>query len=136
MDSLILARKKYTAHKASAKQCGIAFLLTFEQWWKIWQTSGHWDDRNKGYMMTRPKHADPYAVGNAKIATAKQCYENRKYELLTTRLPKGTLERIETALEGREKQADFARTAIAAELARRERRGSAAKAGGMPARPE
>jgi hypothetical protein len=42
-------------------------------------------------------------------------------EHLLARLPNGTLQRIEAVLEPREKQADFARTAIAAELAKRER---------------
>jgi hypothetical protein len=48
-------------------------------------------------------------------------------ERLLVRLPKGTLRQIKAVLEDQEKQADFARTAIAAELARRERRGSAGK---------
>jgi hypothetical protein len=43
------------------------------------------------------------------------------HERLMARLPKGTLQRIEAALQDKEKQADFARTAIAAELKRRER---------------
>jgi hypothetical protein len=42
------------------------------------------------------------------------------HERLMARLPRGTLRRIEAALEGPEKQADFARTAIASELQRRE----------------
>ena len=43
------------------------------------------------------------------------------HERLMARLPKGTLARINAVLEPPEKQADFARTAIAAELKRRER---------------
>jgi hypothetical protein len=42
-------------------------------------------------------------------------------ERLLARLPKGTLARIEAALEDKEKQADFARSAIATELKRRKR---------------
>jgi hypothetical protein len=42
-------------------------------------------------------------------------------ERLLARLPKGTLRQIEVVLRGKEKQADFARTAIATELKRRER---------------
>jgi hypothetical protein len=41
-------------------------------------------------------------------------------ERLLARLPKGTLRRIEAVLDGNEKQADFARRAIASELERRE----------------
>lgn len=40
-------------------------------------------------------------------------------ERLFVRVPKGTLRQIKNALEAREKQADFARKAIAAELDRR-----------------
>ena len=40
-------------------------------------------------------------------------------ERLMARLPKGTLHRIKAALQDKEKQADFARTAIASELERR-----------------
>jgi hypothetical protein len=42
------------------------------------------------------------------------------FDRLLARLPKGTLRRIEAVLEEGEKQADFARTAIATELTRRE----------------
>jgi hypothetical protein len=43
------------------------------------------------------------------------------HERLMARLPKGTLAQIEVVLKDKEKQADFARKAIAAELKRRER---------------
>src|ERR1044072_2526371 len=63
-------RKKYTQHKANAKQRGIAFLLTFDEWWAVWQESGKWALRgpNVGqYCMSRFGDSGPYAVGNVFI---------------------------------------------------------------------
>jgi hypothetical protein len=79
MDDLIRdARRKYSAHKSSAKQRGIPFLLTFEQWWQIWQKSGHWEERGHPYMMMRSKDEGPYAVGNVRIATGAQNAEDNR----------------------------------------------------------
>ena len=39
-------RGRYHQHKTSAGKRGIPFLLTFEEWWDIWQTSG--SGRNAG----------------------------------------------------------------------------------------
>ena len=64
------ARRKYGEHKRSAQQRGIPFLLSFEQWWRIWQKSGHWDQRGATYVMSRPMDTGPYAVGNVAIVTS------------------------------------------------------------------
>jgi hypothetical protein len=77
INTMLSTRKKYSAHKGSAKQRGIPFLLTFEQWWQIWQESGHWEERGR-YQMTRPKDEGPYAVGNVKIATGAQNWEESR----------------------------------------------------------
>jgi hypothetical protein len=66
-------RARYFNHKARAKRRGIPFLLTFDEWWKIWQDSGHWEERGirKGqYVMCR-KGPDigAYEIGNIFIAT-------------------------------------------------------------------
>lgn len=61
---------KYVAHKGRCKHTGMAFLLTFEQWWKIWQDSGHWEARGRKvgqYVMARDGDIGPYAVGNVSI---------------------------------------------------------------------
>jgi hypothetical protein len=68
-------RSKYSAHKADAKRRGIAFELTFEEWLKIWETSGHFEDRGRRanqYHMARHGDRGPYAVDNVKIITASQ----------------------------------------------------------------
>ena len=47
---------KFWHHKFGARKRGISFLLTFDEWWKIWQDSGHWEERGtKGgqYVMAR-----------------------------------------------------------------------------------
>jgi hypothetical protein len=77
-EQIASARYKYSKHKSSAKQRGIPFLLTFEQWWQIWQESGHWEKRGCPYMMTRLKDEGPYAVGNVRIATGAQNAEDRQ----------------------------------------------------------
>jgi hypothetical protein len=64
-------RGKYTRHKVNAKRRGVAFLLTFEQWWHIWDVSGKWPLRGNRagmYAMLRIADAGPYSVANVYIA--------------------------------------------------------------------
>lgn len=66
------AKEKYRHHKAQAKQRGIPFLLTFEEWCDIWQKSGKWDQRGckKGqFCMTRIGDVGPYSFNNVVIKT-------------------------------------------------------------------
>jgi len=61
---------KYIQHKSHSKSRGIDFQLTFEEWWDIWDKSGHWQDRGRGlgkYCMSRIGDLGPYAVGNVFI---------------------------------------------------------------------
>ncbi len=63
--------KCYTQQKSNAKQRGVEFLLTFEEWKAIWLESGRWDKRGRGrgkYCMCRIGDAGPYAAGNVFIA--------------------------------------------------------------------
>jgi hypothetical protein len=63
-------RKAYTQHKSNAKQRGIPFLLTFEEWKEVWLASGKWELRGRGadkYCMCRTGDAGAYAVGNVFI---------------------------------------------------------------------
>lgn len=62
--------KKYKAHKRSARERDIGFLLTFDEWIKIWMDSGHWHQRGRRvgeYCMARPGDQGTYEVGNVKI---------------------------------------------------------------------
>jgi hypothetical protein len=63
-------RSKYTQHKHAAKQRGIPFLLTLDQWLNTWINSGHLHERGCGvgkYCMGRVGDQGPYAVDNVKI---------------------------------------------------------------------
>ena len=67
---------KYLYQKHNSIKRGIPFLLTFEEWWDIWQQSGYWEQRGcrKGqYVMSRYNDVGPYAVGNVFI---QQCGSN------------------------------------------------------------
>src|ERR1700691_4303747 len=63
---------KFYGHMARAKRRGIPFELTFNEWWDIWTSSGHWNERGRyrhQYVMARHGDVGPYAVGNVKIIT-------------------------------------------------------------------
>ena len=63
-------RIAYASHKCSAKKRGIPFLLTFEEWHKIWQDSGKLRGRGSDlYCMARHNDTGPYAIGNVSIIT-------------------------------------------------------------------
>ena len=69
---------KYSQHKGNAKLRGVPFLLTFEEWWSIWQESGNWEQRGarRGqYVMARYGDTGPYAVGNVRICLARENYD-------------------------------------------------------------
>ncbi len=75
-------RHKYACHKSKAKQRGIAFNLTYEQWWDIWQQSGKWEQRGarKGcYVMSRYNDVGAYEIGNVFIQPHE---ENRREAML------------------------------------------------------
>jgi hypothetical protein len=64
---------QYSDHKKRAKLRGIPFRLTYEQWLKIWEDSGHLHERGtrRGqYVMARNGDKGPYAIGNVRIVTA------------------------------------------------------------------
>ncbi len=68
-------RGRYNQQKAHAKQRGIEFLLSFDEWIGIWISSGHFEDRGRGagaYNMCRIGDKGPYAVGNVFIGTVEQ----------------------------------------------------------------
>lgn len=66
-----IAFRQFQTHRSGAKKRGIAWHFTFEQWWSIWESSGHWEQRGRGtgtYVMCRNGDLGPYAVGNVFIA--------------------------------------------------------------------
>lgn len=69
---------KYSQQRNSAKQRAIPWRLTFAEWWRIWQESGHWDERGrgKGYCMARWADDGPYSVDNVYICTIGQNFSD------------------------------------------------------------
>jgi NUMOD3 motif len=68
-------KQAYGSSKTRAKHRGIPFLLTFDEWWKIWQDSGNWERRGSRrgqYVMARYKDRGAYAIGNVRICTAAE----------------------------------------------------------------
>lgn len=62
----------YFQQKRNAETRGIAWEMTFPQWWKLWQDSGHWAYRGRGkynYCMSRREDKGPYSPANVKIIT-------------------------------------------------------------------
>lgn len=67
-------RKAFTQQKSSAKARGIAFLITFDEWKKVWLESGKWEKRGCGankYCMCRIGDIGAYEVGNVFIEKNK-----------------------------------------------------------------
>jgi hypothetical protein len=61
---------KYHVHKNGAKKRGIGFLLSFEEWWSIWEP--FWDRRGRtkdSLVMCRYGDTGPYAKDNVYIDT-------------------------------------------------------------------
>jgi hypothetical protein len=72
-------RHKFNEHRANSAKRGIEFTLSIEEWWSIWNESGHWNDRGIGdptkYVMARHNDSGAYSVGNVYITL---CGENTK----------------------------------------------------------
>lgn len=61
---------QYSVQKRHSKQRDISWELTFDQWWTIWQESGHWEERGPGgYAMCRAGDVGPYSELNVRIDT-------------------------------------------------------------------
>lgn len=72
---IFFQKRKYREHKCSTTPRNIEFKLTYEEWWDIWEKSGHWEERGnkKGqYVMSRKGDEGPYEVGNVFIQTTEK----------------------------------------------------------------
>ncbi len=79
-NNLSIDRTKYFDHKDNSRRRNIPFLLTFEEWLRIWVDSGHYHERgfrNGQYVMSRFGDKGPYSIDNVKIILAE---ENRKFK--------------------------------------------------------
>lgn len=78
------SKGRFNAQKNGAKERNIDFLLSFEEWWGIWQDSGMWESRGRGLgkaCMSRLNDKGPYSIGNVKI----QLQSENQREYLTRR---------------------------------------------------
>jgi hypothetical protein len=92
----------FQKHRIRSLDRGIEFLLTFEEWLKIWTDSGHLYERGQGkekYCMARYKDKGPYAVGNVRICKNRENQE----ELLAN--PEKLVE-IGSAMRGKKHRID------------------------------
>lgn len=65
-------RQRYEQHRRNAALRGIAFLLTFEEWWAWWQEDGRWEKRGRrggALVMARKGDVGPYSLENIYCAT-------------------------------------------------------------------
>lgn len=72
---MAIGRQQYALQKFHSGQRHIPFKLTFEQWWSIWQQSGHWHERGRKrgeYVMARYGDRGSYVAGNVKIITNEE----------------------------------------------------------------
>jgi hypothetical protein len=62
-------RGRYSKQKRHAKERGIPFLLTFEQWWELWEP--YWEQRGRSnasaLCMARFNDQGAYEIGNVEI---------------------------------------------------------------------
>lgn len=68
-------RRAFTCQRRMARIRGIAWEMSFIDWWNIWQESGHWEQRGKHgdeYVMGRLGDDGPYKVGNVEIISMVQ----------------------------------------------------------------
>ena len=100
ISDLVLYKRAYRGQRKSAKQRGIPFLLSFEEWCEIWIASGKFGKRGckrDQYVMARYEDKGPYAKGNVKIVTSS---ENAREGWLGFKHSDATKRRISKGLLG------------------------------------
>lgn len=71
-------KRAFTEQRRNAKTRGVGWELSFADWWRIWQESGHWNERGRGegYCMARWGDSGPYSVDNVYICTIGQNFSD------------------------------------------------------------
>jgi hypothetical protein len=72
---------EYQQQGHNAHKRGIPFRLSFPEWNRVWEASGHYAQRGKRlgqYVMSRKGDAGPYALGNVVIKTVTDNIKERK----------------------------------------------------------
>ncbi len=73
------AKLRYAQHKHSARERGIEFDLTLDEWWEIWEP--HFANRGRAtnqLQMCRTRDEGAYRSGNVRIATARENQAERE----------------------------------------------------------
>ena len=81
---------KYKLHKANAKQRGVEFTLSYEQWLSVWGDELKDMGRNKGQkVMARTRDEGGYTIGNVRIATVAENSHDRAvvYRVSKSQIP-------------------------------------------------
>ena len=68
-------RAAYSIQKRTAKQRGIEWKFTFDEWWAWWKTDDRWDNRGMGadkFVMARLGDEGPYSPENVYCTTHEQ----------------------------------------------------------------
>ena len=62
--------RNFRWHKQNANSRGIPFLLTFNEWWSLWES--HWESRKDPRLcMCREGDCGAYVLGNVRIDTQR-----------------------------------------------------------------
>jgi hypothetical protein len=75
------AKDQFFNQRCAARYRRIKWKMTFEEWWKIWSDSGHWEKRGRRvgqYVMARFGDKGPYSVENVKIMRAEANIQERE----------------------------------------------------------
>ena len=67
--------RQFCVQRASAKERGIEFKLSYVEWETWWRDSGHYDERGKGtgkYVMARKGDIGAYELGNIECKLASE----------------------------------------------------------------
>jgi hypothetical protein len=70
-----IQQNRFYQHKINAERRGVEFKFTFDEWVKMWEDSGKWDERGWGsekYCMARHNDTGPYSIDNVSIQTNKE----------------------------------------------------------------
>lgn len=93
----------YLMQRRNARERGIAFNLTFAQWWNIWEESGKWGERGRNAdsaCMSRVGDSGIYEVGNVYISTMRENAHEGRMKALEHPRPRTPLSAVIHAAGG------------------------------------
>lgn len=73
-------KRRYGMHRSNARERGVAWELSFDQWWSLW--APYWDKRGpkRGqFVMSRFMDTGPYAAHNVRIVPAEDNIAEANY---------------------------------------------------------